>query len=286
MQILSQAPELNSPAVYLAVETEYKFKLNAPIQSISFRLGENNLTGPLSTDTNKVIFYDANGEFITYIDLDENRAETEMNVAQSFSVTFDPGKECSYFIYVPGNEYAGVSFTDIAVTSSSTDLIPVSNIVSTEGAYYGDTGNDVFESALASNVALSAGVHGQGGTDTFKLTGADQVLDMNEIGSKFSSIEILDIKGTGDNTLKLSLGDVLENGGKNLFLADNNIQLVVKGDAGDKVVLDDLLPNGTDPGDWAAAGAVTVEGVVYNTYQHSALNAELLVQQGVTVDLV
>ncbi|SDH95422.1 hypothetical protein SAMN05216189_100194 [Pseudomonas delhiensis] len=150
---------------------------------------------------------------------------------------------------------------------------------------YGGEDNNTF---IVEDSSQLSGIHvfGAGGVDRLKLTGAGQTLDLSALAGRISSVEVFDITGTGDNTLKLSLGDVLENGGKNLFLADENVQVMIKGDAGDKVVLDDLLPNGTDPGDWAAAGAVTVEGVVYNTYQHSALNAELLVQQGVTVNLV
>ena len=62
--------------------------------------------------------------------------------------------------------------------------------------------------------------------------------------------------------------------------------MMVKGNAGDVVNLEDMLHNGTDPGDWAAAAPVVVAGVTYDVYQHSSLNAELLVQQGVTTNLV
>ncbi|MGL5995867.1 MAG: Ig-like domain-containing protein, partial [Pseudomonas proteolytica] len=122
--------------------------------------------------------------------------------------------------------------------------------------------------------------------DTLMLTGAGQVLDLTVLGDKVSSIEVIDITGTGDNTLNLSLGDVLEQGGTNLFTGDDTTQMMIKGNAGDIVNLDDLLPDGTDPGDWATAGTATVAGVVYNVYQHSTLDAQLLVQDGVTTNLV
>ncbi|MNW19378.1 hypothetical protein D3C71_2193440 [compost metagenome] len=61
------------------------------------------------------------------------------------------------------------------------------------------------------------------------------------------------------------------------------MQLAVKGNVGDKVLLSDLLPNGMDVGDWEALGSVTSAGVVYEVYQHTGLDAELLVQQGVMV---
>ncbi|WP_336332609.1 Ig-like domain-containing protein [Pseudomonas putida] len=170
---------------------------------------------------------------------------------------------------------------------NAVELLPPSDIqlVVENGGMYGGTDDTTFimeTSTLPDGAIVSGGA----GVDQLKLTSAGQTIDLSALNAKVSSVEVFDITGTGNNTLKLSLGDLLENGGKNLFLADDNIQLMVKGDAGDKVVLDDLLPNGTDLGDWAAAGTVTVAGVVYETYQHSALNAELLVQQGVTVDLV
>ncbi|NWD45899.1 Ig-like domain-containing protein [Pseudomonas yamanorum] len=124
------------------------------------------------------------------------------------------------------------------------------------------------------------------GIDTLKLAGANQILDLSALGDQVSSMEIIDITGTGDNTLNLTLGDVLAQGGDSLFTGDDSKQMMIKGNAGDVVNLDDLLADGTDPGDWAGQGQVTVEGIVYNVFQHDGLNAQLLVQDGVTTNLV
>ena len=118
------------------------------------------------------------------------------------------------------------------------------------------------------------------------MTGAGQLLDLSAIAGKLESIEIIDITGTGNNTLNLSLGDVLELGESSLFTADETVQMIIKGNAGDVVNLDDLLADGTDPGNWAGQGSVVVEGVTYNVFQHSSLDAQLLVQDGVTTNLV
>jgi len=62
--------------------------------------------------------------------------------------------------------------------------------------------------------------------------------------------------------------------------------MLVRGGEGDVVELSDLLPDGTDVGDWAQmAGQATLEGVSYNVFCHSGLNAELLVQTGVETQL-
>ncbi|KVP42713.1 hypothetical protein WJ87_32935 [Burkholderia ubonensis] len=113
------------------------------------------------------------------------------------------------------------------------------------------------------------------------------MLDLTQVGEKLSSIEVIDLTGTGNNTLKLSLDDVLANGAVDLFhdSATDTVQMMVKGDAGDVVDLEGLLGGG-DPGEWSQqAGKVTIEGVEYNVYVHSSLQAELLVQDGVTTHL-
>ncbi|MNZ34519.1 hypothetical protein D3C78_518980 [compost metagenome] len=155
------------------------------------------------------------------------------------------------------------------------------------GAYLGGDTDNVFSlSDVAHLNAADSSINGGTGVDTLSLTGTGQVLDLATIAGKLESIEIIDITGTGDNTLNLSLSDVLELGESSLFTEDETVQMMVKGNAGDVVNLDDLLADGTDPGDWAGQGQVTVEGVTYNVFQHSSLDAQLLVQDGVTTNLV
>ncbi|MET7440580.1 hypothetical protein, partial [Streptomyces sp. NPDC005568] len=110
-------------------------------------------------------------------------------------------------------------------------------------AYYGGAGNDVFSVADVKYFdGAGAGVHGGAGTDTLKLTGAGQTLDISKLlnvggHDKITSIEVIDITGTGNNTLKLSMRDVLELGHENVFRNDGHTQLMVNGNAGDRVEL-------------------------------------------------
>jgi Ca2+-binding RTX toxin-like protein len=54
-------------------------------------------------------------------------------------------------------------------------------------------------------------VDGGGGVDTLKLDGAGLTLDLTNISNtRIQDIEIIDIRGSGDNTLKLNLNDLLE----------------------------------------------------------------------------
>ena len=156
------------------------------------------------------------------------------------------------------------------------------------GAHYGSSGDDTFSLADAAGFASGAAgeIHGGAGIDTLKLTGQDQILDLTKLAEKVSSVEIVDLTGIGNNTLNLSLGDILEQGGTSLFIDDDHMQMMVKGNAGDVVNLDGLMADGSDPGNWATQGQVTVGGVVYEVYRHDALDAELLVQQGVQTNLV
>ncbi|EJM99772.1 hypothetical protein [Herbaspirillum sp. YR522] len=160
-------------------------------------------------------------------------------------------------------------------------------------AYYGGPGNETFVLPETRYfLASGAGVHGGAGIDTLKLTGADQTLELSTMGgfstgAKISSIEKIDLTGNGDNKLKLSLNDVLNLGGRDLFVTDGKTQFMVNGNHGDRVELSKMHGNGVDPGSWAkAVDTVTVAGQVYNVYEHSVTHAELLVQQAVTTTLV
>ncbi|NCE89724.1 Ig-like domain-containing protein [Pseudomonas sp. L13] len=213
------------------------------------------------------------------------------NTIQDISATLPAGLEFSYMEF---DTSWGQHFwlDDFVLQGSSRDGFEKNDPTAAQtidgaGAYYGGDAENVFSLSDVANLDnVNTVVNGGAGTDTLSLTGTNQVLDLVAITGKLESIEIIDITGTGNNTLNLSLGDVLEQGETSLFTADETTQMMVKGNAGDVVNLDDLLPDGTDPGDWAASGTATVAGVTYNVFQHSTLDAQLLVQDGVTTNLV
>jgi hypothetical protein len=146
--------------------------------------------------------------------------------------------------------------------------------------------NDLF---LISDTAVfnssDSTIDGHAGLDVLRLTGSDQVLDLTALGDRINSIESIDLTGSGDNTLKLSVEDVLNHGGTDLFHDSGKSQMMVNGNAGDEVDLQGLI-GAEDPGSWGSQGSVMVGGVVYEVFSHSSLDAELLVQQGVTTNLV
>ncbi|TDA47476.1 Ig-like domain-containing protein [Burkholderia pyrrocinia] len=135
---------------------------------------------------------------------------------------------------------------------------------------------------------LQVHIEAEGALDVLVVEGEGQVLDLSKLAEAqpgLDEIEAIDLTGTGANTLKVSLGDVLQYGEKDLFVEDGRTQLMVRGDADDVVDLSGLVGEG-DASEWVEQGEKMVEGVAYTVYENSAQNAELLVQQGVTTNLV
>ena len=95
----------------------------------------------------------------------------------------------------------------------------------------------------------------------------------------------IDITNGKQDKLNISLHDVLTHAEKDLFIADGNKQLMIQGDKGDVLNLNDLLPDNSDPGNWTNAGNVKVLGVEYQVFHMESQDVELLVQAGVTVNV-
>ncbi|CAC9637578.1 beta strand repeat-containing protein, partial [bacterium endosymbiont of Bathymodiolus sp. 5 South] len=176
------------------------------------------------------------------------------------------------------NTLAGTSRDEIFVAGAGNDTLT------------GNGGMDVFNAGLgtdsilinASNITAleqtgtgnRARVNGGGGVDTLKLDGADLTLDLTSISNtRIQDIEIIDIRGSGDNTLKLNLNNLLD------ASTSTNI-LKVLGDSGDTVNISDFVK---------AAGITKTEGgITYDVYTHGYANtnakAALWIQQGISVN--
>ncbi|MEG1679723.1 MAG: Ig-like domain-containing protein, partial [Stenotrophomonas sp.] len=248
-------------------------------------------------DPSVVKFYTASGALVGQLSLS---AYWPNSLNASFKAP--AGQDFSYMVVSTGYKVPGytgigswdwIGLDDFQIRGGSSELNVLSNqtIDGKAGAYYGGDEDNVFSLANVANLtaASSGGVSGGAGVDTLKLTGANQKLDLAALKDRIDSIEVFDITGTGNNSLSLSLQDVLANGQVDLFHqgAKQTVQMMVKGNAGDVVKLDDLLGvGGPDLGDWASMGKQSIGGVSYVVYQHSGLDAELLVQDAVRVDLI
>jgi T1SS-143 domain-containing protein len=130
----------------------------------------------------------------------------------------------------------------------------------------GGTGDDWI---VISDTSSFVSINGGTGTDTLFLFGSGMTLDLNVIsGTTVTSIEKIDLTGTGNNALVLSYSDLLA-------LSESSDILYVTGDDGDMVTLAAETLVGT---------GVIVDGVTYNTYNiGGTVAADIWVQQGITV---
>jgi uncharacterized delta-60 repeat protein len=100
----------------------------------------------------------------------------------------------------------------------------------------GGGGNDVLSGGAGDDTLifdrLDGALNGGAGEDTLQLNGAGEVLDLTLIAdSRYREIEIVDIGGSGDNTLVLARSDVLA-------MSTSTLRLQVDGDADDELMVE------------------------------------------------
>jgi hypothetical protein len=161
--------------------------------------------------------------------------------------------------------------------------------------FYAGAGNDTLvlnDSNISRLSESGARVDGGTGVDTLKFDnitpGVGVTLDLTTLGNtKITSIERFDLTGIADNTLQVSLRDLLvmeDPGGQSAFNAfsafagvNNKRQVVVVGDSGDSVVLTDLS-------DWTLDVNTVDDGIsTYSVYNHNTAQQQLLVHNAVAV---
>ncbi|SFV89146.1 calcium binding hemolysin protein, putative [hydrothermal vent metagenome] len=179
------------------------------------------------------------------------------------------GDDSKYGIDLLGDENVNKNDT---LTGTTADEIFVAGVGS--DILTGNGGMDVFNAGMgddtiiinASNITAleetgdgnRARVDGGGntstGVDTLKLDGSGLVLDLTKISNnRIQDIEKIDITGSGNNTLKLDLNDLLD------ASSSTNILKVV-GDAGDSVIAAGFTKTGTNGS--------------YDVYTHSDANTD------------
>ncbi|MTD38484.1 hypothetical protein GIX45_07570 [Erwinia sp. CPCC 100877] len=109
------------------------------------------------------------------------------------------------------------------------------------------------------------------------------VLRLSDIDATMP-VQVVDLAGHGNNVLNINAEDILTHGEKDLFLNDGNAQIMVKGDKGDVINLESLLGNDSQS-QWSTQEIVHIEGEQYQVWHDTYNSVELLVQQGVEVDL-
>lgn len=131
-------------------------------------------------------------------------------------------------------------------------------------AFQGGTGNDTIRLSGANFLHIDGGR----GNDGIALAGSGLTLDLTAIRpERIQSIERIDLTGTGNNTLRLSVADVLD-------LSDESNALLVAGNAGDSVIRGAGWTMATSGGS-NGNGTSTIGGQTYRHY--NAGQASLLV---------
>ena len=214
---------------------------------------------------------------------EDGTTTTTSNVGQSY-VIFGGSSEMTTL------DYSGTSSDDIFIgtTSSETAVLGTGNDIYTANGgadvIYAGAGNDTII-LNADNIAkLEAGVtdgqlakiDGGAGSDIIKLDGSGITFDLTKISnvlgedSRIESIEKIDITGSGNNTLKISLSDVLDINSTQLLTIDGN--------SGDSVNL--LNSDG-----WTLSATTVTENS--NTYSvYTSGNGELRIDTDATVTMI
>ena len=192
----------------------------------------------------------------------------------------------SHSISVTESNAAGVGEHDAFVgnVANGNEIVdlnanPESYFKETTAHIQGSTVHPVETGVVAPNTAPAV--------TTLHLTGDHQILDLTSLtgktaAAKISGIEVIDLGGH-ENSVKLSLTDVLNLGEQDLFIKDGKQQMMINGSDGDKVDLSNAHIAGVADGQWQQEGTTVVGGVTYNVYEHSGAHTELLVQQGVQI---
>ena len=113
--------------------------------------------------------------------------------------------------------------------------------------FTGSDGDDTIElTATIADFAGGVGVQGGGGTDTVKVMGENQMLDLTTLEpGAVSGLEVVDIRGTGENGLKLSeanIAGLADNGAPPRVIADPDDTLEITD--GDFMIDDSMVEDG------------------------------------------
>ena len=126
----------------------------------------------------------------------------------------------------------------------------------------GGSGNDT----ITVNDLTFAQVDGGLGTDTLNLNGTGLSLDLTSVDHGVDGVEIINLTGTGNNTLTLSGAAISQHGGSNTLRVDGN--------AGDTATLSDYI-------NWTNTGTTDIGAVTYNVYTQGALTLQVANTVGV-----
>ena len=204
---------------------------------------------------NELITYTSGSDSYVAIDLDGDGAmdNSEFRIKlENFTGTLDG----SHFIFrnitaTSANEtITGSHFDDTLAGGAGSDTIK---------SLAGDD-TIIYDSSdlTGSTLKIDGGINNNrlGAGDILELSDSGQHLDLTSINnSVIQNIEIIQLDGTGDNSLTVSINDVLD-------LSSTTDDLFVTGDSGDSVTLD------TTNGTWTQGTSQTINNGTHNYNYH------------------
>jgi len=201
----------------------------------------------------------------------------------------------------------GTAAAEALIGSSSSDTLTGGGGI--DRFYAGDsndvivlTSSDIINLADNTTGSPKAVINGGGDIDTIRLTSganlnltsiANQGASGVEENSRIESIEKIDMSTDATaNTLTLTVNDVIDMSGMNLFNTGNGWtngtytlgasvskhQIVIDGTAADSLVI-----NAGNSGTWANAGTVTNGVDTYNVYDNTVANSQMLIGNTINV---
>lgn len=136
------------------------------------------------------------------------------------------------------------------------------------GALAGSVGKLEFDQGQETTVNLA---------DRYQLTpAANAVAAVNHIAMS---------DGVGNDTLKLTMGDVLALGVKDSFVSNGHRQMRIDGDAADKVLLDDLVGSSSVQ-TWSQLTTESLNGTSYKVYSNAYWGLDVYIQQDLQVTVL
>ena len=255
----ADSPGLSSGASYVVFGAASGFSANLELSSLNGTNGFQ-LVGAASTFSGASVSSagDVNGD--GFADLFVG-AERGAGVGASGYVVF--GRDFTGAVTRLGStaadEFTGTSAAESFIAGQGNDTI------------IGGGGADVIRSGSGADRieiadASFADVDGGSGNDTLALSGSGTTITLGSISdSRITGIEIIDITGTGNNVLNLSLREVLN-------ISDTSNTLRVMGNVGDVVQRSDGWTQGVDQ---------VIDGQTYRTYTQGV--ATLLIDTDISL---
>ncbi|MFZ4220899.1 Ig-like domain-containing protein [Enterobacter ludwigii] len=212
-----------------------------------------------------VVFYDKSGAVLS--------TQTYTS-ARHISFSAPAGKEIAAVDMYTGTRGGSLAFDNVSWTPKASGVMGMMSM-----------GEDVHDDSTSIASLDSHQTHSVLDKNTLTLTDNEKPLDFSKLVTKTDVVNQIDMVNGKADTLNIGINDVLTHAKTNLFVDDGAKQLMVKGEKGDVLNLNDLLPDNSDLGNWTNAGNVKVSGVEYQVYHMESQDVELLVQAGVTVNV-